>query len=468
MSDHRPDQHRPAGQNGVQAQHGTHGSAPVGPRQFGFDTRAVHAGQRPDPYTGARAMPIYQTTSFVFESPDHAANLFELQEYGNIYSRIMNPTVAAFEERVASLEGGAGAVAASSGQAAQFMSLMTMLVPGDHIVAARTLYGGTFTQFEHTFRKMSVDVTFVDPDDPSNFKKALTPRTKLLYGETIGNPSANVFDIEAIAEIAHGHDVPLVIDNTFASPYLCRPIEWGADVVLHSGTKFIGGHGTSIAGVIVESGRFNWSNGKFDTIALPSPAYHGLAFHETFGPYGYLMKVRCETLRDVGACLSPFNAFLLLLGLETLPLRMEKHCQNALAVAQMLDAHEAVSWVRYPGLTDNPYHTLSKKYVPNGAGAVFTFGIAGGRAAGKAFIEKLELVSHLANVGDAKTLVIHPASTTHQQMSDADLTAAGIGPEMIRISVGLESIEDILWDLDQALRAAQDVAKQAQAAGAAR
>lgn len=473
MSDHRPDQHHPNGQNGVGAAHAAtngsvNGSAPVGPRQFGFDTRAVHAGQRPDPYTGARAMPIYQTTSFVFESPDHAANLFELQEYGNIYSRIMNPTVAAFEERVASLEGGAGAVAASSGQAAQFMSLMTMLVPGDHIVAARTLYGGTFTQFEHTFRKMSIDVTFVDPDDPANFKKALTPKTKLLYGETIGNPSANVFDIEAIAEIAHGHDIPLVIDNTFASPYLCRPIEWGADVVLHSGTKFIGGHGTSIAGVIVESGRFNWSNGKFDTIALPSPAYHGLAFHETFGPYGYLMKVRCETLRDVGACLSPFNAFLLLLGLETLPLRMEKHCQNALAVAQMLDAHGAVSWVRYPGLTDNPYHTLSKKYLPNGTGAVFTFGIAGGRAAGKAFIEKLELVSHLANVGDAKTLVIHPASTTHQQMSDADLTAAGIGPEMIRISVGLESIEDILWDLDQALRAAQDVAKQAEAAGATR
>ncbi|MFN8523974.1 MAG: O-acetylhomoserine aminocarboxypropyltransferase/cysteine synthase family protein [Chloroflexota bacterium] len=421
------------------------------PRQFGFDTRAIHAGQRPDPYTGARAMPIYQTTSFVFESPDHAANLFELQEYGNIYSRIGNPTVAAFEERIASLEGGAGAVATASGQAAQFLALFTMLVPGDHIVAARTLYGGTFTQFEHTFRKLSIDVTFVDPDDPGNFARAITERTRALYGETIGNPSGNVLDIEAVARIAHANDIPLVVDNTFASPYLCRPIEWGADIVVHSATKFIGGHGTSIAGAIVESGRFNWGNGKFDTIAKPSPAYHGLAFYETFGLYGYLMKVRCESLRDVGACLSPFNAFLLLLGLETLPLRMERHCQNALAVAEMLSAHPAVEWVRYPGLSSNAYQPLARKYLPRGTGAVFTFGIKGGRAAGKAFIESLELVSHLANVGDAKTLVIHPASTTHQQMSDSDLTAAGIGPEMIRLSIGLESIEDILWDLDQAL-----------------
>jgi len=454
-------------QNGAST-NGTDGSAPASPRQFGFDTRAIHAGQRPDPYTGARAMPIYQTTSFVFESPDHAANLFELQEYGNIYTRIMNPTTGAFEERIASLEGGAGAVATASGMAAQFMSLMTMLVPGDHIVTARTLYGGTFTQFEHTFKKLGIDVTFIDPDEPENYAKAITPKTRVLYGETIGNPAANVLDIAAVAEIAHRHEIPLVIDNTFASPYLCRPIEWGADLVLHSGTKFIGGHGTSIAGVVVESGRFNWSNGKFDTVSLPSPAYHGLAFHETFGPYGYLMKLRCETLRDVGACLSPFNAFLLLLGLETLPLRMDRHVQNALAVAQMLEAHPAVSWVRYPGLSSDPYHTLSKKYLPKGAGAVFTFGVEGGRAAGKAFIEKLELISHLANVGDAKTLVIHPASTTHQQMSDADLTASGIGPEMIRISVGLESIGDILWDLEQALRASQDAVSGASAAGATR
>jgi O-acetylhomoserine (thiol)-lyase len=437
------------------------------PRQFGFDTRAVHAGQRPDPYTGARAMPIYQTTSFVFESPDHAASLFELQEYGNIYTRIGNPTTAAFEERMASLEAGAGAVATASGQAAQFLAFFTMLVPGDQIVAARTLYGGTFTQFEHSFRKLGIEVSFVDPDRPENFEAAITPRTKALYGETIGNPSCNVLDLEAVAAIARAHQVPLVIDNTFASPYLCRPLEWGADLVVHSATKFIGGHGTSIAGVVVESGRFDWSNGKFDTVALPSPAYHGLAFHETFGPYGYLMKLRAESLRDVGACLSPFNAFLLLLGLETLPLRMARHCQNAQAVAEMLDRHPAVAWVRYPGLADNPYHALARKYLPLGPGAVFTFGIKGGRAAGKAFIEQLELISHLANVGDAKTLVIHPASTTHQQMSDADLQAAGIGPEMIRLSIGLEAAEDLLWDLDRALRSSQRaVASGAQATAA--
>ena len=427
------------------------------PHQFGFDTRAIHAGQRPDPYTGARAMPIYQTTSFVFESPDHAASLFELQEYGNIYSRIGNPTTAAFEERIASLEGAAGAVATASGQAAQFLALFTMLVPGDHIVAARTLYGGTFTQFEHSFRKLSIDVTFVDPDDPDNFARSIRSQTRALYGETIGNPSGNVLDIEAIAAVAHANGVPLIVDNTFASPYLCRPIEWGADIVVHSATKFIGGHGTSIAGVVAESGRFNWSNGKFDTVALPSPAYHGLAFHETFGPYGYLMKLRAESLRDVGACLSPFNSFLLLLGLETLPLRMRQHCANAQAVAEMLTAHPSVAWVRYPGLADNPYHALARKYLPKGSGAVFTFGIKGGRAAGKSFIEHLELVSHLANVGDAKSLVIHPASTTHQQMSDADLTAAGIGPEMIRLSIGLEDVDDLLWDLDRSLRAAQRV-----------
>ncbi|MBA2448071.1 MAG: O-acetylhomoserine aminocarboxypropyltransferase/cysteine synthase [Chloroflexi bacterium] len=431
------------------------GDAHGSPREFGFDTRAVHAGQRPDPYTGARAMPIYQTTSFVFESPDHAASLFELQEYGNIYSRIGNPTTAAFEERVASLEGGAGGVATASGQAAQFLAFFTMLRPGDHIVTARTLYGGTFTQFEHTFRKLGIDVTFVDPDEPNNFAEAITPRTRALYGETIGNPGGNVLDLEAVASIAHAHDVPLVVDNTFASPYLCRPIEWGADIVVHSATKFIGGHGTSIAGVVVESGRFNWSNGKFDTIAQPSPAYHGLAFHETFGMYGYLMKLRTESLRDVGACLSPFNAYLLLLGLETLPLRMERHCANALAVAEMLETHSAVEWVSYPGLATNRYNALASKYLPRGTGAVFTFGIKGGRAAGKAFIEKLELVSHLANVGDAKSLVIHPGSTTHQQMSDADLRAAGVGPETIRLSVGLETLDDILWDLDRALRASQ-------------
>jgi O-acetylhomoserine (thiol)-lyase len=425
------------------------------PREFGFDTRAIHAGQRPDPYTGARAMPIYQTTSFVFESPDHAASLFELQEYGNIYSRIGNPTTAAFEERIASLEGGAGAVATASGQAAQFLTFFTMLVPGDHIVAARTLYGGTFTQFGHSFQKLGIDVTFVDPDVPDNFAAAITPRTKALYGETIGNPSANVLDLEALAAIARTNDIPLVIDNTFASPYLCRPIEWGADIVVHSATKFLNGHGTTIAGVVVESGRFNWSNGKFDTVALPSPAYHGLTFHETFGPYGYLMKLRTESLRDVGPCISPFNAFLLLLGLETLPLRMERHCANSQSVAEMLVEHPAVDWVRYPGLSSDPYHALAKKYLPRGCGAVFTFGIKGGREAGKEFIERLELFSHLANVGDAKSLVIHPASTTHQQMDDRDLRAVGIGPEMIRLSIGLETADDLLWDLDRALRRSQ-------------
>src|SRR5881398_876594 len=313
---------------------------------FGFDTLAVHAGQRPDPTTGARAVPIYQTTSFVFEDTDHAAHLFALQRFGNIYTRIMNPTNAAFEERLAALEGGTGALATSSGMAAQMVTMMTLLRPGDEIVSSSSLYGGTHTQFDLTLRTWGINTICVDSTDPENYRRALTPRTRALYGETIGNPRGDVLDIRAVADIAHEAGVPLVIDNTFATPYLCRPFEHGADIVVHSATKFIGGHGTSIAGAVVESGRFNWSNGKFDTIALPSPAYHGLAFHETFGPYGYLMKLRCETLRDVGACLSPFNAFLLLLGLETLPLRMERHCQNALAVAEMLNAHPAVEWVR--------------------------------------------------------------------------------------------------------------------------
>ena len=432
-----PDQHGPNGQHSTgqssNGQHGPNGSVPVGPRQFGFDTRAIHAGQRPDPYTGARAMPIYQTTSFVFESPDHAANLFELQEYGNIYSRIMNPTVAAFEERIASLEGGAGAVATASGMAAQFMALMTMLVPGDHIVTARTLYGGTFTQFEHTFKKLSIDVTFVDPDDPESYAKAITPKTRLLYGETIGNPSANVLDIEAVAEIAHKHEIPLMIDNTFASPYLCRPIEWGADIVVHSATKFIGGHGTSIGGVVVEAGTFDWSNGRFTVVADPSPAYHGLQFHETFGTYGYLMKLRAETLRDLGAPLSPFNAFLFLQGLETLSLRMERHVTNAQVVAEFLDSHDLASNVTYPGLPGSKYAALVEKYLPKGAGAVFSFDCAGGRDGGQDLIRGVTLWSHLANVGDAKSLIIHPASTTHRQLSDEELAAGGVRPGTVRL-----------------------------------
>ena len=426
-----------------------------GPRRaFGFDTRSIHAGQRPEPYTGSRAVPIFQTTSYVFEDPDAAAAYFNLQEYGNTYSRIMNPTVAAFEERVASLEGGAGAVAFASGLAAQAAVLFTICQPGDHLIASSALYGGTVTQLKHVTRKLGLELTFVDPDDPAAWQAALRDETKVLYGETIGNPSGNILDIEAIAKIARGHGVPLVVDNTFATPYLCRPIEWGADVVVHSATKFIGGHGTSIGGVAVDSGTFDWSNGKFPTVADPSPAYHGLAFHETFGVYGFLMKLRAETLRDLGAALSPFNAFLFLLGLETLPLRLERHVENALAVARFLQGRPGVVRVAHPGLPDSPYRPLVEKYLPRGAGAVFSFDLAGGRAAGRRFIQALDLWSHLANVGDAKSLVIHPASTTHRQLTDEELAAAGISPGTIRLSVGLEDLDDLLWDRDRGLVAA--------------
>jgi O-acetylhomoserine (thiol)-lyase len=424
------------------------------PRAFGFDTRAVHAGQRPDPYTGARAVPIFQTTSYVFEDTESAAAYFNLQEYGNTYSRIMNPTVATFEERVASLEGGAGAVAFASGLAAQAAALFTMLQPGDHIVASGALYGGSVTQLKHLTRKLGLQLTFVDPDDLDAWKKALRDDTKLLFGETIGNPGGNVLDIEAVATIAHASGAPLMVDNTFATPYLCRPIEFGADIVVHSATKFIGGHGTSIGGVIVEAGTFNWSNGRYPVVADPSPAYHGLAFHETFGMYGYLMKLRSESLRDLGGCMSPFNAFLFLQGLETLPLRMERHVQNALGVARFLEQHPAVHGVRYAGLPGSRYAPLVARYLPKGAGAVFAFDLAGGREAGQRFIQTLRLWSHLANVGDAKSLVIHPASTTHRQLSDEELVAAGIGAGTIRLSVGLETLDDLLWDLERGLAAA--------------
>ncbi len=425
-----------------------------GTRDFGFDTRAIHAGQRPDPYTGARATPIFQTTSYVFEDPESAAAYFNLQEYGNTYSRIMNPTTAVFEERVASLEGGAGAVAFASGLAAQAAALFTMLTPGDHIVASAALYGGTVTQLKHLARKLSITVTFVDPDDLQAWRSALTPNTKLLYGETIGNPGGNVLDIAAVAEIAHGIGAPLMVDSTFATPYLCRPIEHGADIVVHSATKFIGGHGTSIGGIVVEAGTFDWSNGRFPVVADPSPAYHGLAFHETFGMYGYLMKLRAESLRDLGSALSPFNSFLFLLGLETLPLRMARHVENAAGVARFLEGHPAVAGVRYPGLEASPYRALVKRYLPRGAGAVFVFDLKGGREAGQRFIGGLELWSHLANVGDAKSLVIHPASTTHRQLSDAELAAAGVGPGTIRLSVGLETLADLTRDLQGGLAAA--------------
>ncbi len=424
-------------------------------RELGFETRTIHAGQRPDPNTGARAVPIFQTTSYVFEDTEAAAAYFNLQEYGNTYSRIMNPTVAAFEERMANLEGGVGAVAFASGLAAQASALFTLLRPGDHVVASSALYGGTVTQLKHLLGKLSVDLTFVDPDDLDAWKGALQENTKALYGETIGNPGGNVLDIESVAKIAHDHGTPLIVDSTFATPFLCRPMEWGADIVIHSATKFIGGHGTSIGGVVVDEGSFDWSNGRFPGIAEPSPAYHGLAFHETFGFYGFLMKLRAETLRDLGAAMSPFNAFLFLQGLETLSLRMERHVENAFALATFLDRHPMVKRVAYPGLPTSRYGPFIEKYLPRGAGAIFSFDIEGGRTAGEKFIMALDLWSHLANVGDAKSLVIHPASTTHRQLSDSELLAAGIGPGTIRLSVGLETLDDLKADLEQGFQAAE-------------
>jgi O-acetylhomoserine (thiol)-lyase len=422
-------------------------------RVFGFATRALHAGQRPDTDTGARAVPIYQTTSYVFEDTAHAAALFNLQRFGNIYTRIMNPTTAAFEERMAALERGVGALAVGSGQAAQFVALVSLLGAGDEIVAAKTLYGGTYTQFDVSFRRLGIDTTFVDPDDPENFRRAITSRTRVLYAETIGNPSMNVLDIAAVAAIARENNLPLIVDNTFASPYLCRPIEHGADIVLHSATKFIGGHGTSIGGVIVDSGRFPWNRGRFPQLLEPSKGYHGVRFFETFGDFAYIMKARVEGLRDFGPALSPFNSFLFLQGLETLKLRMTQHSENALAVAQFLERHDRVAWVNYPGLPSGRYSALAQRYLPRGAGGILTFGIRGGLETGSRFIEALQLFSHLANVGDAKSLVIHPASTTHQQLNTEEKLAAGISDDLIRLSVGLEEIDDILWDLDQALMA---------------
>ena len=427
-------------------------------RDFGFDTRQVHAGQRPDPNTGARAVPIYQTTSYVFEDPESAAAYFNLQEYGNTYSRIMNPTVAVFEERIASLEGGCGAVAFASGLAAQAAALFTLLTPGDHVVSSAALYGGTVNQLKHVLRKMNVEISWVNPDDLGAWRNAIRANTKAFFAETIGNPGGNVLDIEALAAIAHEHALPLLVDNTFATPYLCRPIEWGADIVLHSATKYLGGHGTSIGGVVVDCGTFNWSNGRFPVVADPSPAYHGLAFHETFGTYGYLMKLRAETLRDLGAALSPFNAFLFLQGIETLSLRMDRHVANALAIARYLEGHEQVSNITYPGLSGSRYRRLVEKYLPRGTGSVFSFDIRGGRDAGQEFIRAVTLWSHLANVGDAKSLVIHPASTTHRQLSETELEAAGVRAGTIRLSVGIEDANDLIWDLEQGFARASGVA----------
>ena len=426
-------------------------------RKFGFETLCLHAGQQPDPTTGSRAVPIYQSTAYVFDSTDHAASLFNLQTFGNIYTRIMNPTNAVFEERMAALEGGRGALAVASGMAAQMVAILTIMEAEDELVSSSTLYGGTYSQFDVSFRKLGINTKFVNPDEPENFKKAVTKKTKAIFAETIGNPLINVLDIEAVASIAHEAGIPLIVDNTFATPYLCRPFEFGADIIVHSATKFICGHGTSIGGVIVESGKFPWDNGNFPVMMEPSKAYHGVRFYETFGDFGYIMKARVETLRTFGPALSPFNSFLFIQGLETLHLRMERHCSNALAVAKFLKDHPAVTWVNYPGLTDNPYHELAKRYLPKGAGSIFTFGINGGKEAGVRFIESVQLLSHLANVGDAKTLIIHPASTTHRQLTEEEQLTAGVTPDMIRISVGLETIDDIIWDIEQALDNSQQV-----------
>ena len=422
-------------------------------RKFGIETLCLHAGQIPDPATGARAAPIYQTTSFVFDSAEHAASLFNLQTFGNVYSRISNPTVAVLEERVAAVEGGRAALATATGQAAEATAILTLCKAGDHIVSASTLYGGTHTLLQVNLAKLGIETTFVDPADPQNFKAGIRKNTKLLYAETLGNPLINIVDIEALAKIAHEAEIPLMLDNTVPSPYLCRPIEWGADIVVHSATKYIGGHGTTMGGIIVESGKFDWSNGKFPEFTTPSPGYHGVIFHETFGDFGYTMKARMEIMRTFGPALSPMNAWLLLQGLESLHVRMDRHCENALAVAKFLQDHPRVAWVNYPGLPGDKYHALAKKYLPKGASGLLNFGVKGDARAGERFIEAAQFMSHLANIGDAKTLIIHPASTTHRQMSDADQLKAGVTPDMVRMSVGLESLDDILWDIDQALAA---------------
>ncbi len=419
--------------------------------QFGFNTRQLHAGQVSDPTTGSRAVPIYQTTSYQFRDTDHAARLFALQESGNIYTRIMNPTSDVFEQRLADLEGGVGALAVSSGHAAQAQAIFTLCAAGDHIVSASTLYGGTYNQFVYTFPRLGIDVTLVDPRDPENFRSAIRPNTKVLYGETLGNPGINVFPFEEVAAIASEYRIPLMIDNTFATPYLNRPFEWGANIVVHSATKFIGGHGTSIGGIIVDGGSFDWAaSGRFSNFTTPDESYHGLVY-ATLGAPAFILKARVQTLRDIGGCLSPFNSFLFLQGLETLSLRMERHVQNAQAAAEFLEKHPRVKWVAYPGLKSHPDYAAAKKYLPKGPGAIFGFGLEGGLDAGRQFIDRLQLFSHLANVGDAKSLAIHPASTTHSQLTPDQQLSAGVTADFIRLSIGTEDIEDILWDLNQAL-----------------
>lgn len=419
--------------------------------KFGFSTRQLHAGQIPDPTTNSRAVPIYQTTSYVFNDTEHAANLFALKATGNIYTRIMNPTNDVLEQRIAVLEGGVGGLAVSSGHAAQAQAIFTLAGAGDHIVSASTLYGGTYNQFVYTFPRLGIEVTLVDPRDPENFRKAIRSNTKLLYGETLGNPLINVFPFEEIAKIGKENSIPLMIDNTFTTPYLLRPFEWGANIVVHSATKFIGGHGTSIGGLIVDGGNFEWGgNKRFPNFNEPDQSYHGLVY-ATLGAPAFIAKARVQILRDIGGCLSPFNAFLFLQGLETLSVRIERHVANAQRVAEFLSKHSKVSWVAYPTLKKSPDYAAAHKYLPKGAGAILGFGIKGGAAAGKKFIECLKLFSHLANVGDAKSLAIHPASTTHSQLNEEQQKTAGVSPDFVRLSIGIEDIEDILWDLDQAL-----------------
>jgi len=425
------------------------------PKPQQLATQAVHAGQSPDPATGARAVPIYQTTSYVFQDADHAARLFGLQEFGNIYTRIMNPTTDVFEKRVAALEGGAAALATASGQAAETLTITTLASAGDEIVSTTSLYGGTYNLFHYTLPRLGMKARFADADDFDGIRALINDKTRAIYTETLGNPKLDIAEIERLAAIAHEHKLPLVIDNTSASPALVRPIEWGADIVVNSATKFLGGHGTAIGGVIVDAGKFDWAaSGRFKDFTEPDPSYHGLSYTATFGPLSFILKARIQGLRDTGAALSPFNAFLLLQGIETLHLRMERHSQNALAVAKHLAKHPGVEWVNYPGLESSPYYARTKKYLPNGAGALVTFGIKGGYDAGKKLINALELFSLLANIGDAKSLVIHPASTTHQQLSAEEQAATGVTPEMVRLSVGIEDIRDIIADLDQAIEAA--------------
>ena len=419
---------------------------------FGFETRAIHAGSRPEPVTGARNTPIYQTASYVFEDAEHAADLFNLSRFGFIYSRLTNPTVAVLEERVASLENGRAAVAAASGHAAQFLTFFTLLSPGDEFVASRNLYGGSMTQFGLSFKKLGWTCHFVDGTDPENFRRAITPKTKALFLEVLANPGGIIIDLEKVVEIGRDAGIPVIVDNTMASPYLHQPLEWGADIVIHSTTKYLSGHGTSMGGVLVESGKFDWTKGgKFPSMTEPEPAYHGLTFYETFGDFGFTTKARAVALRDFGPAQSPMNAFMTITGIETLHLRMERHVANAQAVAEYLEGHEKVAWVSYAGLKSSPYRELAQKYLPKGPGAVFTFGLKGGYDAGVRVVETVELFSHLANVGDTRSLIIHPASTTHRQLSPEQQIAAGAGPDVIRLSVGLESVEDLLRDLDQAL-----------------